>query len=206
MRARCGIFALLCLLGACGGPVRKPAPPSGELIAMGGGPGGAHDACFTCHGFRGEGLDDAPRLAGLDRGYLLKQLFDYAQERRQDPIMSPIAARLSARDMQVVANHYAAMQAAAPVESLPALYLHGDAARGLRACADCHGRDASGIGAGNPALARQPARYTAEQLARWKRGERRNDPRDVMGLSARQLTDEEIVTLARYLEGSSRER
>lgn len=181
------------------------APPpqmSGEAIAFGAGPSGARNACFTCHGLDGSGRGLAPRLAGLDAGYLSKQLFDYARGDRQHPVMGPIARAMSDRDRRVVARYYAERapprrRDAAP----PHIYARGDAARELPACANCHGARAEGRGAANPALTGQPARYTIEQLRRWRRGERRNDPGNVMSRIARELTEDEIVAIAAYLEG-----
>ncbi|HYD71570.1 MAG TPA: c-type cytochrome [Candidatus Binatia bacterium] len=201
---RAGIaFALLVSAAACSGPVLEPRPVSGEAIAFGAGPSGARNACFTCHGLAGEGAGASPRLAGLEAGYLTKQLFDYASGERSDPVMGPIARAMSDRDRRAVAHYYAAR---APLPALvtapPHVYAQGDAARGLRACADCHGAQGRGRGPGNPALAGQPAAYTIEQLRRWKFGERRNDPRNVMSPIARALTDEEIEAVAAYLAGA----
>ncbi len=193
---------IVLLLASCGGPVRDRPSPSGALIAVGGGPGGPQDACFACHGFAGEGEGLTPRLAGLGRGYLAKQLHDYAEGRRPDPVMGPIAERLSDGDRRAVSDYYASRDALRPAALAQPnrLYHQGDTSRGIRACADCHGGAAEGKGSSNPALALQPAAYTAEQLRRWKRSVRRNDARDVMGASARRLTDAEIERLAEYLE------
>lgn len=187
----------------CAGPVAPPLPASGEAIAVGAGPGGPFDACFTCHGLQGEGAGEAPRLAGLGAGYLAKQLLDYADGRRADETMGPIARRLGDRDKLAIAQYYAELPApdialAAP----PRLYAHGDRARALEACARCHGESAEGVGSGNPALLGQPSRYTAEQLRRWKHGLRRNDPSNVMAGIARELSEEEIEAISLYLEGA----
>lgn len=203
LNLRLTAFVLALFGAACGEPVAAPAPPSGELIAFGGGAPGAQNACFTCHGFRGEGNGQTPRLAGLSAGYLAKQLEDYANETRRDATMTLIAARMSARERRAVAHYYAGLprRPAAPSAAVTtALYQHGDRVRGIRACANCHGARGKGRGAANPALAGQPAAYTAEQLRRWRVSTRRNDPRDVMGAAARPLTDEEIDALAAMIE------
>ncbi len=177
---------------------------SGQLIALSGGDGGAANACFSCHGLGGQGDGvSTPRLAGLTLGHLQKQLDDYAAERRPDPVMTPIARRLDDGDRRAVAAYYAAMPAPVTGETLavaPPLYRTGDPARGLVACASCHGEAAQGVGAGNPALAGQPAGYLLEQLSRWRRGERRNDPREVMIAAAVPLTETEMRALAAWLE------
>jgi cytochrome c553 len=66
---------------------------AGKLLAQSGNNQGLV-ACATCHGAHGEGNTDmaAPRLAGLDAGYLGKQLEDFA--RKPSPagvVMEPVA-------------------------------------------------------------------------------------------------------------------
>lgn len=200
--SRLAALIVVALAGACGGPVVAPSPASGELIAHGGGPGGPTDACFTCHGFNGEGRGETPRLAGLDAGYIAKQLADYANETRRDAVMTPIARRMSDGDRRAVAHYYAAMPAALPRTPavMLALYHQGDRSRGIRRCVNCHGPAGAGEGPANPAIAGQPAAYTIEQLRRWKRSQRRNDARDVMGSTVRGMTDAEIEAMAAYIE------
>ena len=88
-------FLIAVLGAACAAPVereRDPYTAAGEVIAMSGGDGGAANACFACHGMAGQGDGvAAPRLAGLDAGYLQKQLRDYASGLRSDATMTPIA-------------------------------------------------------------------------------------------------------------------
>src|SRR5690554_2935179 len=88
-------FIVLCVSTALAvepaSPVETASVAQGQLIAVGGGPGGAGAACFSCHGLQGQG--DAggafPRLAGLDAHYLAKQMEDYASGARPDPVMTP---------------------------------------------------------------------------------------------------------------------
>lgn len=170
---------------------------------MSGGDGGPANACFSCHGLDGAGDGvSAPRLAGLDAGYLQKQLSDYAARRRADPVMSPIARWLDDDEQHAVAAWYAAMPApaTAPAAAPPAVWLTGAPERGVASCASCHGPDGRGQGAGNPAVFGQPAAYTLDQLRRWKRGERRNDPMGVMSKAVAGLTDAEMRTIAAWLE------
>lgn len=183
---------------------------SGELVALSGGGAGARNACFSCHGLRGQGDGDAvPRLAGLDVGYLQKQMQDYANDIRHDAVMTPIAQRLTDGERRAVVAWYAAMPAAATetnTAQAPAIYLRGDARRGVVACASCHGVEGQGAGTANPALAGQPAAYTLEQLRRWKRTDRRNDPRGVMTAAVAPLTDDEMAAIAAWLETRSPSR
>lgn len=150
-----------------------------------------------------------PRLAGLEAGYLRKQLEDYATGLRQDAIMQPISRRLSPVARSAVSDYYAGLgrQTHSPAEpGDPAqlrlgarLYAVGAPSRGLRPCAACHGRPEVGWGAATPALGGQPAAYTAEQLRRWRGGERRNDPRGVMADQAQRLDGREIEAVAGFL-------
>lgn len=192
------------VLWGCGAaqPAADPFTSSGHLIALSGGDSGAVNACFTCHGLDGRGNGaGAPRLAALDVGYLMRQLDDYARGRRQHKEMQAIAVRLDERDRQAVAAYYAGLPFT-PVEppAVPPneLYTAGDAARGLAACSSCHGRDGEGIGPANPPLGGQPAAYLAEQLRKWQRSERRNDPDNLMLAISRRLTTAEISSVAAH--------
>ena len=190
MRALLPTFSLLAVAGlaACDatpGQTDRAFSATGEIIAMGGGAGGAANACFTCHGLQGQGDGNAaPRLAGLDAGYLQKQMEDYASGLRQDDAMTRIAKALDQKGRRAVAAYYAGLSvpAASPPPSIPApaIYSQGDPSRGVVACAACHGDQGQGTGrGGNPQIAGQPFAYTLEQIDRWKSGERRNDPRGV---------------------------
>jgi cytochrome c553 len=169
---------------------------TGELVALSGGGGGAANACFTCHGLAGQG-DGAsvPRLAGLDGGYLQKQMEDYASGLRADEVMGAIARRLAPDERRAVAAWYAGrpvpLVLAGPMKTAPAAYA---------ACIDCHGAAGEGRGAANPALAGQPAAYTLQQLRRWKTAERRNDPRGVMTAAVAPLSEAEMKAIAAWLE------
>ena len=177
---------------------------------MSGGQAGAPAACVTCHGLNGEGNGrDAPRLAGQDAGYLQRQLDDFARGRREHAAMASIARQLSEADRAKVTSYYAGLplpsgQAEASALSAKAhavasrLYHHGDASRGLPACATCHGEAGQGKGPAKPALAGQPAAYLASQLEAWRKGRRHNDPLDQMLVVSRRLSDPEIHALAGF--------
>lgn len=206
MRAPLFLLMTAGLLGCSDakGVTDRALTETGQLVAMSGGGAGAASACFTCHGLEGQGDGVAtPRLAGLDAGYLQKQMEDYAAGTRPHDVMGRIAKRLDAADRRAVAAFYAAKPApsvAATQTPAPALYLAGDPARGIMACAACHGAQAQGNGPGNPAISGQPRAYVVDQLKRWRDGDRRNDPRGVMAVAVAKLTDVEIASLAAWLE------
>src|SRR3546814_10439545 len=84
---------------------------TGHLIALSGGDAGAPNACFACHGLSGEGNGaGAPRLAGLDMGYMARQLEGYAAGLRLHPEMEAIARRLSAADRMRSEEHTSELQ------------------------------------------------------------------------------------------------
>jgi len=171
---------------------------------MSGGAGGAANACFSCHGLDGAGDGvSTPRLAGLEAGYLFKQMNDYASGLRPDAVMTPVSKALDDKARQAVAAYYAGL--ARPVgraESIaaPALWSQGDARRGLQPCAACHGARGQGVGVGQPALAGQPAAYLRDQMERWRHAKRRNDARSAMTDIARRLTPEEVAAISVWLE------
>ncbi len=208
-------FALIALVLAGPGLVACDAAPgetdrafsaTGQVIAMGGGAGGATNACFTCHGLQGQGDGvSTPRLAGLDAGYLQKQMEDYASGLRPDDLMTRIARDLDADSRRAVAGFYAGLPTSPPgsaslsVAASPTIWRTGDLSRGITACASCHGPSGQGAGEGQPAVAGQPTAYTLEQIDRWKSGKRRNDPRGVMAAAVQRLTDAEARAIARWL-------
>lgn len=198
---------LTLVVGGCSLPSNETGEAltrTGEGVAMSGGDGGAANACFTCHGLDGMGDGvSVPRLAGLDAGYLQKQMEDYATDFRHDDAMTRIAARLDQRQRRAVAAFYADMPAVASTSVAtppPAVWLRGDASRGVTACATCHGADGLGVGPGNPAVAGQPAAYTIEQINRWQTGKRRNEARGVMAQAVATLSESEAAAIGRWLE------
>ncbi|MXP41393.1 c-type cytochrome [Altererythrobacter soli] len=223
LRSGSSAIPAACLALAAAGctpePVPKPFAQTGELVALSGGDAGPRGACHTCHGMSGEGDGNlTPRIAGLDPGYIARQLIFYADGLRQHEQMSWIARQLTDEQRSHVSDYYAGMEPA-PLERAPsvrlacepgaeALYLQGDPERGLEACATCHGRDGGDAQAGSPSLAGQPAPYVAAQLRAWRSGERYGDPQNVMLAAAQAMAEEEINPLADYIartgDGSDR--
>lgn len=194
------VFPCLVVLAAC-----NPEPPeqryraTGEVIAFGGGDGGAANACFSCHGLQGQGDGrQAPRLAGLDPGYLHRQLDDYANGRREHIAMRAVAIRLRVADREKVSAYYAALPVPVPATApLGATTAGGKALYDSR-CASCHGATGEGVGPGNPPLAGQPAGYLEAQLLAWRAGKRRGDGLNAMLAISRQLAPEEVRAVARH--------
>lgn len=186
------LFCILAFaaLGGCGEGGNPAFRAGGEVIALSGGDGGASNSCATCHGLRGEGDGRlVPRLAGLDAGYLHRQLDDYANGRRQHPQMRSIVRRLSVDDRAAVSAYYAGLPPTAPaLLETSALY--------REKCAQCHGEQGEGMGPRNPPLAGQPAAYVVAQLEAWRSGRRRGDALGEMMAVSRALEPGELRLLA----------
>ncbi len=200
------------LLVACGQVDRGAADrftSTGEMIAMSGGDAGAAHSCMACHGLDGLGNGDgAPRLAGLDRGYMVAQLMAYSSGQREHPEMAAIARKLTPTQQDAVSAYYAAMPfvgmasaSSSGFQDGATLYHRGDAERDLAPCASCHGSQGEGIGSANPPLGGQPASYLAEQLHQWRAAKRRNDPEGMMLRISQALSPAESAALAEYASG-----
>jgi len=66
--------------------------------------------CAACHGQNGVPSDPktVPIIWGQDRSYLFKQMRDYRNGERDNPIMSPIAKGLAEEDLRKIASYFAA--------------------------------------------------------------------------------------------------
>lgn len=201
-------FVLLPLALAGCAPEARIADPfstTGELLALSGGDAGAQNACIGCHGLNGAGNGaGAPRLAGLDRGYIARQLGFYADGLRAHPRMHAIAKRLSSVERDRVGAYYERLGAVGEARQTPLrlpappLWTEGDPARGIAACAGCHGRFGKGVGLGNPGLAGQPVGYLVDQHVQWRQGTRRGDPMGIMTRISRAMRPAEIVAVSAY--------
>lgn len=64
-------------------------------------------ACIGCHGERGEGSENLPRLAGQFPGYLGTQLANFGSRKRtnDNAVMHTIAVRMTAEEIEAVAAY-----------------------------------------------------------------------------------------------------
>ncbi|MFK2932597.1 c-type cytochrome [Dyella agri] len=182
------------------------ATAAGTIAQQGNGKGAA--PCMACHGVDGGGQEASgyPRLAGLDAAYLQRQLDDFANGTRANPVMQPNAGALSEEERAQLAKYYSAMPvpahgvAAPPADDIGAkLATRGDWSRDLPACEQCHAPGGVGVGANFPPLAGQPAAYIAAQLKAWQQGSRHNDPLALMQHVAKQLSPQEIQAVSGWL-------
>ena len=183
-------------------------------------------ACAACHGLDGNAMQqNAPRIAGMPERYIADQLAHYKNGERSSglaAIMVPFATPLSNQDMRDLGAWFASQKAGAGIadDTLIAagpnkglkfyqvgerLYRAGDASRNIPACAACHGPSGGGNpGPAYPALHGQMASYVAGRLNEFRAGtdaERDEPAYKLMADIAKPLTDEEIQSLASYVQG-----
>ena len=165
--------------------------------------------CAGCHGPDGNGGADPtwPKLAGQDPDYIAKQLADFKSGARKDPIMSGMAAPLSATDMKNLGAYFASLKAkpGAARDALLAkqgqkIFRGGNAKMGVSACMSCHGPSGHGIPPRFPKVSGQNTAYTQKQLLAFKAGNRANDG-ETMTRTAFRMSEQEIKAVAEYMAG-----
>ncbi|GAB4255455.1 MAG: c-type cytochrome [Methylomicrobium sp.] len=182
-------------------------------------------ACAGCHGEDGNSaVSTFPKLAQQHGSYLIKTLNAFKNGQRNNPMMSPIAMGLSDQDMADIAAYYASQKISAnsmPVAQVDEdddessvtqkelddllvlgsdLYRNGDLVNEVSACIACHGP----FGEGNrpaafPALKSQHADYLIKTLTDFKKGERSNNPENMMHMIAKKMTEREIKAVSYHI-------
>lgn len=174
--------------------------------------------CTACHGPNGNSTNpEWPRLAGQSAVYLAEQIRLFKSGARNNPIMKPLVASLSDKDIADISVYFEA-QTASGLEADPsywkagqALYTRGDTKRDIPACVACHGPGGRGnLAAGYPALRAQQSVYVAKQLADYSSGARYQGAGNpavasrngVMMLTvAKRLSPTDMRDLASYVQG-----
>jgi len=155
--------------------------------------------CGACHGADGNSaIAQNPILAGQNARYIYLQLRDFNKKRRQDPLMSPMAANLSTKDMLDLAAYFS-------MQKPNRQNAKGDAARidegrkiaDAALCPMCH---LGGFSGQNevPRVAGQHYDYIKKQLLAFRARERTNDAGS-MTAYMNDVTNEQIEALAAYI-------
>jgi cytochrome c553 len=168
--------------------------------------------CVTCHGQSGQGTSNGyyPRIAGKPAGYLYNQLVAFRDGQRKYPPMNYLVAYLPDAYLREIAEHFAkqrppfaAKETAnadpATVARGNALVTGGDPAKGVPACAACHGAGLTGMEPGIPGLIGLRPNYIVAQLTRWRVGDRHAAEPDCMKRIANRLSDSDITAVASWL-------
>ena len=164
-------------------------------------------ACVSCHGAAGNSTITAnPKLAGQPASYIYKQLMDFTQPARNQPVMTTYAKMLTDDEKKNIAA-WLATQAPKPgaaknrdtIDLGKKIYRGGIADKNIPACASCHGPAGAGNPAKYPRIGGQHQDYTVAQLAGFKGGARKNSAE--MTTIAQRMSDDEIKAVADYVAG-----
>ncbi|WJW75953.1 NapC/NirT family cytochrome c [Thiohalobacter sp. IOR34] len=186
-----------------------------------------NETCAGCHGEYGEGKPDGeyPRLAGLPRGYIAKQLRDFKARRRINIPMVPYTSEreLPEEDVVTIAAYleqiklptklepvevkegfdaFARLKESKLVINIARLDGNIDAGRRFyeKECQTCHGNDGYGKPAELiPPLTGQHSEYLRRQINRFRRGERLHDDDPEDQAIFQQIGDGQVQDLLSYL-------
>jgi cytochrome c553 len=196
--ASLGFLATAPAVAAGNAPAFKPDIAKGQALSA---------TCMACHTADGSrGTPANPILQGQHPEYLVKQLQEYKSGKRANAIMQGMAALLSDEDMRHVAAFYASKppvrghsQNKDLVELGQSIWRGGIVAKGVPACAACHGPVGSGIPAQYPRLSGQHYDYTLATMLAFRSGERGNNAQ--MSAIAAKMNDREIQAVSDYIAG-----
>jgi cytochrome c553 len=187
-----------------------PAPAAPEVAAAPPpAPGSLEERlqlCGGCHNPDGNSIiPENPRLAGLDAKYIARQLADFKEGKRENPIMSSIIPMVEEKEFKSLALYFSKQKRLSSesdkVELLAKgkqIFEEGVVGTGAPACGGCHGEDGSGS-AQFPRLNGQNPAYVVNQLMNFKNATRNNDPKAVMQTVAKRLNEAEINAIAEYV-------
>lgn len=171
------------------------APSSPDRAAMLADGKGRAEFCARCHGEDGNSKEPlVPNLAGQNPYYLLEQIERFADGRRKDYIMSPLARQYSREDKAMVSLYYASMRARVQT-GVPAQVAEGAGLYGQR-CIACHGHGAHGSDQYARLAGQHPA-YLKRRLSAFR--EMPESSASPMTSIARGLGDKQIELLSAYL-------
>ncbi|KAB0484353.1 c-type cytochrome [Pseudomonas psychrophila] len=166
--------------------------------------------CGACHGPDGNSMaPNFPKLAGQGDRYLLKQLHEIKDGKRQVLEMTGLLANLNDQDLADIAAFYSSQKSSigaadpALVAQGEALFRGGNLEKGMPACTGCHSPDGQGnAAAGFPHLGGQHASYIEKQLTDFREGDRTNDGDSMImrGIAAK-MSNKDIKALASYIQG-----
>jgi cytochrome c553 len=198
-RYKAWLASWLAIAGAGYGAAVVSGPPDARTQQL------ATETCGGCHGVDGNSVvPDFPKLAGQQQAYLLRELTDYKEGRRQSDVMVPVVATLSTEDMAKLAAYYAAQKPTPGTVTRPELlalgkriYLEGNTKSGVPSCDGCH--EENGEGSKKfPRVAGQHTAYALEQIRQYATGKRSNGVQ-VMRTIAERLSKEEAEAVAEYM-------
>jgi len=180
-------------------PAAKPDLAKGQAKST--------EVCMACHTNDGtRGAPANPIIAGQHPEYIVKQLVEFKEGKRINPVMQGFAAQLTPEDMKNVAAFYATKQAKPGfaknkdlVKLGERIYRGGIPDRQIPACAGCHNPTGAGNPSQFPRLGGQHADYTEAQMLAFRDGKRKNSPQ-MVDVTAK-MNDREIKAVSDYIAG-----
>ena len=184
---RAHLFPILLGAGIGLAAVAVPAHAADDIEAKA-------QVCAACHGQNGMPADPktVPIIWGQEQSYLFKQMRNYRNGERDNPIMSPIAKSLAEEDLRKIASYFAAKSWPAP--NAPST--SGPLPKGIAQCQPCHQPNFQG-GPQAPRLAGLSYEYLVAAMRSFAANERTNN--GDMPKFMQMLTDSERDAIARYL-------
>ena len=168
-----------------------------------------NNLCIACHAIDCNSVVSVnPRLAGQHAAYISKQLNNFKSGLRENIVMAGMVANLTEEDMINLGNYFSEQDillSSAQKNGVGSLgeniFRAGIKSKGVAACAGCHGPSGHGIPDKYPRLNAQHSEYTLAQLNAFRLGLRKNDPEAVMRTIAQKLTEQEMQSVADYIQG-----
>ncbi len=201
-----GLFASLSAFAA--------EEPVAAKLDMGKAKQTASTLCVACHNADGNSaIAQNPKLAGQGAQYIYKQLHDFKSwngkpAERANAVMGGMVASLEEADMHALAAYFSSQKLTLgeakdrkTIEQGQKIWRGGINAKGVPACAGCHGPTGAGLPAMFPRLQAQHTEYTEAQLKAFRDGGRENDTGAMMRAIALKMTDAEIRAVAGYIQG-----
>ena len=157
--------------------------------------------CLACHGVNGNSvMPGVPSLAAQNARYIYLQLRDYQEGRRDNPMMSPMAAGLTRPEMQELANYFSQQKLSSKnFKADPDKAKLGLAKANETLCAMCHLGEFKGQNE-IPKVAGQNFDYVVSMLKAFKAKTRTNDAGNMTSVAST-LSDEDIENLGHYISG-----
>ena len=156
--------------------------------------------CVGCHGAAGVSSASlpGPTLAGQNQAYLIAALKAYKTSKRNNPIMSGMAAAVSDGDINNIAAYFSGLKC----ESSPNTVDQAAAARkaGASICTNCHGTNGVETSNAWPNLAGQSKDYLVAALKSYASRQRSNA---IMSRLAKSLSESDTEKLAAYYAGAT---
>jgi cytochrome c553 len=153
--------------------------------------------CEACHGAGGNSVTPGiPSIAGQPKLFMENQLVLFREGIRKSPVMTPLMAGISDKEIQQLAEHFS-KQAVKPESSSTdkKLFAQGEALTKKLRCGICHLADFSGQKQ-MPRLAGQREDYLLAEMKAYRDNQR---PDTTMTAALYGVKDDEMKALAHFL-------